>query len=68
MKADPILRELWEIKDGLYKECGHDLRRLFDHLKETQKVFAGRLVNRTRRSMRAAEPEGPGFGSQGRRT
>jgi hypothetical protein len=33
MKADPILRELWEIKDGLSKECGHDLRRLFDHLK-----------------------------------
>ncbi len=32
MKADPVLKELWEIKDGLAKECGHDLRRLFDRL------------------------------------
>jgi len=68
MKADPILRELWEIKDGLSKECGHDLRRLFDRLKETQKDRTGRLVNRTNRAVRVAEPEGPGYGSQGRRT
>ena len=68
MKADPILRELWEIKDGLSKECGHDLRRLFDRLKESQKNRADRLVNRTNRSMGVAEPEGPGYGSQAHRT
>ena len=28
--TDPILKELWRIKDGLSKECGHDLRRLLD--------------------------------------
>ena len=64
MKADPILRELREIKDSLSKECGHDLRRLFDRLMESQKIRADRLVNRTNRSMRVAEPEGPGYGSQ----
>jgi hypothetical protein len=67
MKADPILRELWEIKDGLSKECGRDLRRLFDRLKESQKDHPGRLVNRTHRSMRVAD-EGSGYGSQTRRT
>ena len=61
MKADPILRELWEIKDGLSKECGHDLRRLFDRLKESQKDRAGGLVNRTNRARKVAEPEGPAY-------
>ena len=68
MKADPILTELWEIKDGLSNECGHDLRRLFDRLKESQKDLPGHLVNRTNRPMRVAEQKGPGYGSQARRT
>ena len=68
MKADPILRELWEIKDGLSKECGHDLRRLFDRLEKSQKDRGVRLVNRIDRSMRVAEQKGPGYGSQARRT
>ena len=64
MKADPILRELWEIKDGLSRECGHDLRRLFARLKESQKTRTDRLVNRTNRSMSVTEPEGPGYNSR----
>ena len=48
MKADPILRELWDIKDGLAAECNHDLRRLFDHLKASQKSLTGRIVDRTK--------------------
>ena len=68
MKADPILRELWEIKDGLAKECGHDLRHLFDRLKESQRGRPDRPVNRTNRAMRVAEPEGLGYGSHARRT
>jgi hypothetical protein len=66
--VDPILRELWKIKDGLSNECGHDLRRLFDRLKESQKDCPGRLVNRTNRAMRVAESKGPGYGAQTRRT
>ncbi len=66
--SDPILRELWEIKDGLSKECGHDLRRLFARLKETQEGRSDLLVNRTKRPMRVAEPARPGYGTQTRRT
>jgi hypothetical protein len=45
--TDPVLQELWEIKEGLAKECGHDLRRLFDRLKTAQESPRGKLVNRT---------------------
>ena len=68
MKADPILRELWEIKDGLAAECDHDLRRLFEKLKASQKDPGVKLVNRAKRRMRVAEPESPGYGSKARRT
>ena len=68
MKADPILKELWEIKDGLAAECEHDLRRLFDCLKASQTDHGLRLVNRTKRHKGVSEPEGPGYGSQARRT
>lgn len=68
MKADPILKELWEIKDGLAAECDHDLRRLFDRLKASQKDCGPQLVNRTERHMRVAEPKSPDYGSQARRT
>jgi len=46
--ADHILKELWEIKDGLSRECGHNLRRLFDRLKTAQKSARGKVVNRTK--------------------
>ena len=54
MEADPILKELWEIKDGLAEECNHDLRRLFERLKESQKSHGTRLVNRAKN--RGSEP------------
>ena len=68
MKADPILRELWDIKDGLAAECNHDLRQLFEKLKASQEDRGVKTVNRTKRHMTVAEPEGPGYGSQARRT
>ena len=55
MKADPILKELWDIKDGLAAECEHDLRRLFDKLKASQTDRGVKRVNRTKRHMRVAE-------------
>lgn len=63
MKDDPILKELWYIKDGLAAECDHDLRRLFDRLKASQRERGVTLVNRTKRHMRVAEQKGPGYGS-----
>ncbi len=47
--TDPILNELWMIKDELAKECSHDLRRLFDKLKDAQKSTRNKVVNRTKR-------------------
>jgi hypothetical protein len=44
---DEILAELWAIKDGIAKECGYDVKRLFDRLKKSQKKSKHRLVNRT---------------------
>jgi hypothetical protein len=46
--TDPILKELWTIKDDVANECGHDLRRLFDKLKTAQKARPGETVNRTK--------------------
>ena len=51
----------------LATECGHDLRRLFDKLQASQKERGVDVVNRTKRPMRVAEPEGAGYGSQARR-
>jgi hypothetical protein len=31
MKADPILEELWRIKDELAREAGNDVRRLCEN-------------------------------------
>lgn len=67
MKADPIIKELWKIKDDLAAEYDHDLRRLFDKLKASQKDRGVALVNRTTRRMCVAEPEGPGYGSKASR-
>ena len=68
MKADPILKELWEIKDGLAAECNHDLRLLFDKLQSSQQSRKSRLVNRTKRGLSVGEPEGPGYRPQTRPT
>lgn len=56
MNPDPVMKELWEIKDGLAAECGHDLRRLFDKLKASQKDHDGDFVNRTQKQMQVHEP------------
>lgn len=34
MKADPILQEIWDIKDRLAAEAGYDVDRFVDQLKE----------------------------------
>lgn len=59
MKVDPILRDLWTIKDGLAEECGHDLRRLFERLKALQEPHGDRLINRAKdRCVRGDHPQG----------
>ena len=33
MKPDPILEELWKVKDGLAREAGYDTHRFFEILR-----------------------------------
>lgn len=34
MKSNPILQEVWDIKDRLAAEAGYDVDRFFDQLKD----------------------------------
>ncbi len=34
MKTNPILEELWKIKDDLAREAGYDTRRFLDNLRK----------------------------------
>ena len=34
MKANPILEELWKIKDDLAREAGYDTHRFFENLRK----------------------------------
>ena len=38
MKPDPILQEVWEIKDRLAAEAGYDLQRFFEQLQTWSKA------------------------------
>jgi len=34
MKANPILEELWKLKDDLAREAGYDMHRFFENLRK----------------------------------
>jgi hypothetical protein len=46
MKPDPILEELWKIKDDLAREAGYDTRRFLENLRqwEAEHPHPGRVV------------------------
>ena len=47
MKPDPILEELWKIKDGLAREAGYDTHRFFEILRrwEAEHPHPGPVVS-----------------------
>ncbi len=47
MKPDPILEELWRIKDDLAREAGYDTQRFFENLRnwEAEHPQAGPVVS-----------------------
>ncbi len=62
MKADPILEELWKIKDGLARDAGYDTRRFFEKLREWEATHPhpGMAVSSAEElRQRLAEKEGP---------
>jgi len=44
MKPNPILEEVWWIKDDIARETGYDLKRLFDYVGEREREAAARGV------------------------
>ena len=55
--ADEILRELWAVKDRLAEECGHDMRRLFEHLKDVEERSSRPVADRTSLRKPPASPD-----------
>ena len=44
---DPMLDEIREIREQIWREHGGDPHRLYEHYVEYQKQFKGRLISRT---------------------
>jgi len=45
METDPILREVYRIKDELNREHGGDVKKLFKHLRQFAKEHPERMVS-----------------------
>ena len=42
---DEIIQELWEIKDGMAQEYGHDLDAFVAHLQSRQRTAGQRVID-----------------------
>jgi hypothetical protein len=54
MNSDPILEEVWRIKDALAREAGYDVDRVFDELRllTASEEKAGRQIIRSSEELR----------------
>jgi hypothetical protein len=54
MDSDPILEEVWRVKDALAREAGYDVDRVFDELRllTANEEKAGRQVIRSSEELR----------------
>jgi len=43
--ADEIIKELWEIKDGIAREYDYNIDALIDHLKTNKQVKGRKIVD-----------------------
>jgi hypothetical protein len=59
VKADPILEELWKIKDDLAREAGYDAHRFMENLRrwEAEHPLIGRVVRSAEDLRQYAEEE-----------
>ncbi len=44
MKTDPLLEELWQVKDDLAREAGYDIDRIFAELRAAEARQPGQLI------------------------
>ena len=47
-QADPLIDEVRHIRKSISDVYGNDVDRLYDHLREVQRQYAGRVVSRKR--------------------
>jgi hypothetical protein len=55
MTRDPIVAEIHRAREKIWKECGEDSRKFFDHLKAAEDENKGRAVSGRARSRRRAK-------------
>ncbi|MBE7500745.1 MAG: hypothetical protein HS113_10650 [Verrucomicrobiales bacterium] len=44
MKTNPLLEELWQVKDDLAREAGYDMNRIFAELRAAEAQQPGPLI------------------------
>ena len=44
MKTDPLLKELWQVKDDLAREAGYDIDRIFAELRAAETRQPGPVI------------------------
>ena len=54
MKPDPILEDLWRVKDDLAREAGYDIDRIFAELRAAESQQPGRLIHTVQELQRYA--------------
>jgi len=47
MKPNPLLEELWQVKDDLAREAGYDVDRIFTELRAAEARQPGPLIHST---------------------
>jgi hypothetical protein len=59
MKPDPILEELWRVKDDLAREAGYDIDRIFAKLRAAESQHPGPLIRSAEDLRRYATEQQP---------
>ena len=54
MKSDPIIEDVWKIKEAHAAKYGHDIRKMAAALMQEQKKLGDRLVDLSQPKKRAA--------------
>jgi hypothetical protein len=57
MKTNPLLEELWRVKDDLAREAGYDIGRIFAELRAAEARQPGPLIRSADESRRYAKEQ-----------
>ena len=57
MKTNPLLEELWQVKDDLAREAGYDIDRIFAELRAAEARQPGPLIRSAEELRRYSEDQ-----------